>query len=87
MILKDRRLGKFSICIKDINENPELVLAILSKVIVVKADLVIYKDEVEYQAISEHFFLLNPLNMIPTYKIIISMDEDRIQIDFSRERE
>ena len=86
MILNSKKIGKFSINIKAINENPKLVLAIMSEVIVVKAELIAYRDEVEYHGISDRFHTIIAGSMIPKYRIIITDIEGKISIEFRRDR-
>lgn len=86
MILNNRRIGKFSISIEVINENPKLILEVMSRVIVVKAELIAYRDEVEYHGISQEFDTIARGSMIPEYKIVITDLEGKIDVAFRRSR-
>lgn len=54
-MLTDRRLGQFNIDRKLINDNPELVLNIMSRCIIVECEFNVQRDAFRYSAISDLF--------------------------------
>ncbi|QXN72669.1 hypothetical protein RCZAHN_60 [Rhodobacter phage RcZahn] len=66
-MLKDRRIGRFEITLDVINDHPDAVLAIMSKVIVVEATNHFAEATVRYTAICEDFEPLPDGMMFPDY--------------------
>lgn len=67
-IIKDRRIGRFRISLPLINDQPASCMALLSKVLVLKAELSITDDLIEYVAICDAFSEVRVGDVIPCYR-------------------
>ncbi len=54
-MLKERRIGRFEVPVEIINENPDVVRAIMGEVIVLKADVLYHRKAMLYDAICPQF--------------------------------
>lgn len=68
------RLGKFYIDKDLIENNFEEVQKIMSKVVVVRAEMLYQSNSIEYMAISKDFDEVSEGKEIPTYKVKVSQD-------------
>lgn len=66
-----RRLGKFTISWDLIEDNPEIVRELLSKMIVIRAETMYHYRHIEYVALCEDFEVLSEGCRIPDYDIQI----------------
>ena len=69
-----KRIGRFSISREFVDKNPEVVLAIMGRVIVVRCEMMYQHDELEYIALSPYFDELPPGMITPKYEVVISKD-------------
>lgn len=69
-----RRFGRFIICRKGIDDFSTNVKRIMGKCIIIRAQMLYECDAIEYYAISEHFDLLEPGTIPPTYEWHIDSD-------------
>lgn len=70
-----KRKGRFVIDWRIIEEHPETVLALMSKVIVVRAELMAHSMQVEYAGNSELFREVPEGETAPFYEIGVLGDE------------
>jgi len=72
------RIGKFSISMILIENNPDFVREIFSrlKAIVLRAETLWYNKEIEYFAISERFDVREEGMVVPTYKLEVTNTND-----------
>lgn len=83
--IKSRRLGKFFIGVEAINDCPEAIMKLMSAVIVLDADTDIFKQGIEYTAISEHFEELEEGEKLPFYGLRFTERKDSVaEIEFRR---
>jgi len=73
--MKDRR-GKFKISLDVINENPWLVLKVMAKVIIVRAECMFMLDAIEYQGYSPEFAKVPEALETPEYAIEVETLKD-----------
>ena len=73
-----RRLGRFEIDCRLIDENPGLVMDIMGKCIPVRAEMHFIGPYIEYMAISEYFSEVPEVCIVPMYKILYEKDKDGI---------
>lgn len=69
-----RRIGIFSIDIKLVHTDPEMVQKVMSKVIVTRCEMIFHKDVFEYVALSPHFDELSEGESPPTYQVVLGDD-------------
>lgn len=83
-----RRVGSFTIDWYTINERPDICLAIMSKVVVIRAEAMYDLGLIDYVAASPEFDLLDAGIRAPDYKIILETDDEgRIGVSFVRVKE
>jgi hypothetical protein len=75
-VIKDRRLGFFRMALPLINQMPAAARAVMSEVIVLRAELKIENDEIEYLAICEAFAPVAPGEIIRRYAASIRSGEN-----------
>ena len=69
----NRRIGKFSMCYIDIGcGNTRDLQRIMSKMIILRAEMLAYNNTIEYYANSDMFEEVKEGEMIPEYRICIS---------------
>lgn len=76
--MKPRCAGKFGIGANLIDENPGLVSAILSTVIVVRAEMIYANNVIEYIGVSPLFAEVPYGEMIPWYKCKVDNEKATI---------
>jgi len=70
-----RRIGRIRIARSQIKENPETMFAIFARCIVVRCEMLHWRDEFEYEVLSPDLPAVNPDNMaIPSYDAMFSAD-------------
>ena len=79
MFKNDRRIGKFYISCEFIEYNPEVVRKIMSKMIVVRAEVLWNRAAVEYHAICDLFDHVGIGCDAPEYKIVFQ-DSDFLEV-------
>lgn len=62
-----KRLGKFSISTELLEQNPEAVMKIMGRCIILKAESLDYKRMYEYYAYSPHFDIITEGECAPEY--------------------
>ena len=81
MGLKDRRLGKFYITFNAIETDHDYVYQVMGKVIVIRAEALLYSNMIEYVAISKYFDEVKEGYMMPEYKAVIHSEEGFLRFD------
>ena len=70
-----RRIGRIRIARNHIKENPEPLFAVFARCIVVRCELLHWRDEFEYEVLSPDLPAINPERVeIPPYDAMISAD-------------
>lgn len=69
---EENRIGKFYLDHAMIHFEPEKAMTILSRMLVVKAEMLFYRDEVEYYAYSWLFEPRRKGDMAPTYRFEVN---------------
>lgn len=67
-----RRIGRFTIGRTVIEDTPEVALAVMRKVIVVRAEMMYAADTVEYVALSPDFQVVEGGCSAPEYRVIVT---------------
>jgi hypothetical protein len=80
--MRDRRMGRFSIPLRQIEDEPDKVIGLLYGVIVVEATTRWDSQSIEYLAISDKFEVVPLEREAPRYFIA----EDRERLRFEKER-
>ena len=70
----NRRMGKFTLSAGDVQEGSPDVLRVMAKCAIGRAEMLFYRDVVEYVAVSEMFRELDPGEIVPSYRWIVSPD-------------
>ena len=78
--MSSKRIGKFQIMTHNIEDHPEMVQEIMSKVIVVRCEQRYDTDSIHYTAISDHFEDVELGKMIPEYQVI----HDGVKVTFHK---
>jgi hypothetical protein len=78
------RLGRFDIPRQTIIENPEIAVAITNNMVIFRAEMMLYKDAIEYMAIYSMFDEIREGVTIPYYEIIVNKIGDEIKIKVKR---
>lgn len=80
-ISPERRYGRFYLSLGLIAQNPNAVMAIMGKVIVIKADMQQKHEEIQYTAISDMFEPIDEGQKIPEYVFEMHKDEkEKIEV-------
>lgn len=74
-ISPERRYGRFYLSLGLIAQSPIVAQSIMGKVIVIKADMPLNQEEVQYTAISDMFDPLKEGQVIPEYTFEMHKDE------------
>lgn len=74
--MKILRLGRFEIPREVILDDPEMAIATLLGMIVLRAEMMLHTDAVEYLAISPMFDEVAPGEVPPNYDIIVEKGTD-----------
>lgn len=69
-----KRLGKFSIIKELVESNPQAVMQIMSKCIIVKADCLDYMRAYEYYAYSPYFDIVSEGECAPNYTWTLTLE-------------
>lgn len=77
-MLNDHRVGRFQIGLDVINDAPEIVTRIMGETIIIRAEMVLALNAIEYHAICEHFEELPDWLMPPEYDVIYDGETDKI---------
>ena len=72
----NKQRGHFKIPRDLIDENPMVVLAVMAKVIVIRAEYILMNDTVKYDAISPEFRFVPDREVTPYYEIIVETIND-----------
>ena len=75
-----RRLGRFIISDPAIDINPDAIMALFGKIIVLRAEAQPWAQQTEYLGISPLFGLLAENTEIPIYQISIASDRDGYRV-------
>ena len=68
-VIKDMRKGRFNLPLDMINDSPEEVQALMSKVIVLMAEVDPPTEGIQYVAIGDLFRQLKPEEAVPSYSV------------------
>ncbi len=79
-IIENRRLGKFEISIKLINEANTLLSLLFSDVLIIVAEVLVERDSIRYVGISDNFSIVLEGAQIPFYKIEVRQVESYLEI-------
>lgn len=66
-----RRIGKFKIHRVIVDNNPEAAQAVMSKVVILRAEYMYPEDVIEYKALCEEFDEVEPATIPPDYEVVI----------------
>lgn len=81
-MFNDNRLGRFSIPVEVIDDEPELVQAIMGAMIVVRAELMWQSKSMCYEAISSEFAPVEPGMEMPFYDIDVNVEGEDVTVSF-----
>ncbi|OUS73006.1 hypothetical protein B1748_23655 [Paenibacillus sp. MY03] len=70
-----KRIGTFEITREFVLDAPDAVLAVMSKVIVVRCEFMYHKNTLEYQAVSPHFDEVPDIEIPPRYSVKFDIEE------------
>lgn len=70
-----RRIGKFSISRRLIEDAPDTCLLVMAKVIVIRAEMLFESNSVEYVALSQLFDEVPQDCESPTYRVMVNLDD------------
>jgi hypothetical protein len=73
--MEKMRRGKFKIPYRMIDQSPDMLRALMSHMIVVRAESLYFNNEVEYHAISPLFDVIELGQMVPQYLIEANQTE------------
>lgn len=66
---EERRFGRFFIPRHIVETDPEHIMLIMGKCVVVKAEIALDRDGYDYMAVSPDFAPLSPGSIAPTYNV------------------
>ena len=75
-IINDRRIGIFRMSLPLVNDAPAAARAVMAQVIVLRAELKVESDDIEYVAISDGFAEVPLGNKLRTYSASIRQLDD-----------
>ena len=81
MFKDDRRFGKFFINIECLNNNIEAIQKIMGLCIILRAEMMLARDVIEYEAWCPLFELLDPGLIVPTYTFTINGDTGELTVE------
>jgi hypothetical protein len=76
---ENRRVGRFEISRKLIEDRPDIIRTIMGRCIVIRCETIYYTDAIEYTALSPDFDEVPEGRTIPRYVIEVSGDETHIE--------
>lgn len=76
--MADRRFGRFSISLRDIEDEPSAVRAIMGEVIVLRAEAKFASHAIEYEALCEQFDPVEAGAEMPSYDVIFEADAYKV---------
>jgi hypothetical protein len=79
--IKNKRLGKFYITFDAIEIDHEYVYRVMGEVIVIRAEVLLHMDSIEYIAISKHFDIVEEGFIMPEYKAILSSEKGFLRFE------
>ena len=81
-----RKLGRFVINNRDIQEDTETVQAVMAQCVPVRTESLWECDGIEYIAISEHFDSVPHGQIVPEYAVNLSQPEENgpIEVTFTK---
>lgn len=71
-----QQLGRFTISKQSIEDQPNIVRAVMQGMIVVRAEMLYPGDAIEYVALWDRFEPVEPGKMIPFYDIRVTLPGD-----------
>lgn len=77
-MLSNKKRGSFKISLDMIEKQPELVMKIMGKCIVIDSQPLLYEDCIQYIAVSEEFKEIQPGEYIPAYQVIVNSDTKEV---------
>jgi hypothetical protein len=72
------RIGRFTIDHEHIDDNPEIVRAIMGTLIVVRAESLFANSCIEYIALCDDFEAMDPGTMPPFYDVVVDGEQGTI---------
>jgi hypothetical protein len=79
---ENRRVGRFEISRKLIEDRPDIVRSIMGRCIVIRCETIYYTDAIEYTALSPDFNEVPEGRTIPRYVIEVSENGGATHIEF-----
>ena len=76
MINLDNKVGRFSISADLINQSPDIIMMVMGRCIITRAEYIIIYDYIDYDAFSPDFDEVEEGAITPKYTIAITHDED-----------
>ncbi|WMJ81249.1 hypothetical protein RBU49_03055 [Clostridium sp. MB40-C1] len=77
------KVGKFELPFNVIRDEFEIAQEVMKKVVVTRAETLYHRNNaIEYIAISNDFREIEEMELIPFYDVIISKNNDKIDIKF-----
>lgn len=72
-IVKENKIGTFTLQMDVLERYPEVVMQVMSKLIVVRAEFMFHSKEVEYMAYSNMFEHVTFGSKVPKYNLIVEI--------------
>ncbi len=79
-IIHDRRLGRFEVSIKLINETRSTLALLFSDVLIVVCEVLVERDSIRYIGISDNFNVVEEGGQIPFYQINVRQVESYLEV-------
>lgn len=83
MSMRDR-VGRFFVSRVLVDDNPEMILPVMARCVVVDCKLHFVNDKFEYVALSPDFDIKPPAEIVPEYSVMIEMVDDLPVVTFKR---
>lgn len=74
--MKSKRFGKFEVALSLIDNDPQMVKQLMSKVIIIRAENIL--NRIEYTALSEYFDEVIVGSIVPFYTVQCVRSKDNI---------
>lgn len=81
--IKPKRLGRFSVSMDLIEENPEVCRDLMGKCIIVRAEAMYHVGRIDYVALSPDFNEVQEGEYIPEYGVRVHRDGESTEIEFT----
>jgi len=81
----ENRIGKLTISKDLLLENPEGMMLIMSKLIIIRCEYFYHLDSFEYIALSYEFDIIDKGTVPPRYKVWVTTDVEPNTVEFKSE--